>query len=218
MVNIYLLVEGQSEEAFVNLLLKPHYNQIGLYLNALRTETSTGHKGGVSTYGKISRDLDRLCKGHPREHVSTMLDLYALPKDFPGKTSKNYPAQGNGHQKATFLEIAFGKAISHRNFIPNILAHEFEALLLTQVNAFEKHKHADDDLQPLYAIRDTTAPEDINETPSGAPSKRIKSVIPRYKKLVDGIPIAHTIGLDTIRNACPHFDGWLKKLERLLPA
>jgi len=216
MVNVYLLVEGYSEEAFVNQLLKPHYDPQGLYLIAVVIETSSGHKGGVATYGKIAREIDRLCKGHPREYISTMFDLYALPKDFPGKASKDYPVHGSGHQKDAFLEEAFVKTVGQRNFIPNLLAHEFEALLLAQVNAFGKYKHTSDNLQLLYAIRNTTAPEDINDTLSGAPSKRIKTVIPRYKKLSDGIAIARDIGLDAIRKECPHFDGWLKKLERLL--
>jgi len=94
--------------------------------------------------------------------------------------------------------------------------HEFETLLFTQLDALEEWLDEDDDLEPLRAIRRTTEPEDINDTPSGAPSKRILNVMGHYQKTIHGPLIACDIGLDAIRNACPHFDGWLKKLEHLL--
>jgi len=216
MSNVYLLVEGQTEATFVEEVLLPHYSRMGLYLWPRIIETSPGHKGGVATYGKIARDLDRLCKEHAKEHVSTMFDLYALPKDFPGKTSSRYPQHGNGKQKAEFLEVEFQKSIRCRNFIPNLLAHEFEALLFSRLDAFEYWLDDNDRLVPLRAIRETTEPEDINDHPDGAPSKRILKAIPYYEKPLHGPLIACDIGLDVIRTACPHFDGWLKKLERLI--
>jgi len=57
------------------------------------------------------------------------------------------------------------------------------------------------------------APEDINETPEGAPSKRILRIFPGYRKLLHGPTIAERIGLKTIREQCPHFDDWLTRLE-----
>jgi len=194
MSNVYLLVEGQTEEAFVNELLVPHYSDMGLYMIPIVIETSSGHKGGVTTYGKIARQTARLCKQHSREHVSTMFDLYALPKDFPGKESPDYPRQGNGRQK-----------------------HEFEALLFSRLDAFEDWLDDSDSLLPLRAIRETTEPEDINDHPDSAPSKRILKAMPYYNKPAHGLQIAREIGLDAIRSACPHFDNWLKKLEGLLP-
>jgi len=217
MSNVYLLVEGQTEEAFVKGLLAPHYRDMGLYMRPIIIETSSGHKGGVTTYGKIEHQVNRLCKSHSREHVSTMFDLYALPKDFPEKESLDYPRQGNGRQKAEFLEAAFGKAIGQRNFIPNLLTHEFEALLFSRLDAFEDWLDDSDSLLPLRAIRETTEPEDINDHPDSAPSKRILKAMPYYNKPAHGLQIAREIGLDAIRSACPHFDNWLKKLEGLLP-
>ena len=58
-------------------------------------------------------------------------------------------------------------------------------------------------------------PEDINDSPTTAPSKRIKRLIPSYRKRLDGPPLAAEIGLNGIRSECPRFDAWLHRLESL---
>jgi len=214
MTRIYLYVEGQSEEMFVKQILTPHYEKTGLHLIPIIVKTSPGHKGGVVTYGKIKPQISGHCKQDSNAYVTTMLDLYRVPADFPGKADPAYPARGSGRQKADFLEAEFGKDISFRNFIPNLLVHEFEALLFTQLDPFTQWLD-DDELKDLRKIRETTAPEDINDIPSGAPSERILAVMRHYKKTTHGTEAARTIGLAAIRAACPHFDTWLKKLEHL---
>jgi len=214
MTRIYLYVEGQSEERFVKQLLIPHCQEVGVHLAPVIVKTSPGYKGGVVTYGKIRPQILGHCKQDSNAYVTTMLDLYRVPADFPGKANPACLSQRNGQQKAAFLEAEFGKDISSRNFIPNLLVHEFEALLFTQLDPFTQWLD-DKDLEKLRKIRKTTAPEDINDTPSGAPSKRILSAMRHYKKTTHGTEIANTIGLNSIRAACPHFDGWLKTLECL---
>lgn len=39
----------------------------------------------------------------------------------------------------------------------------------------------------------------------------------KYQKILHGSDIAHKIGLDAMRKACPHFDEWLRKVEALVP-
>jgi hypothetical protein len=58
-----------------------------------------------------------------------------------------------------------------------------------------------------------TTPEEINERPEFAPSKRIIDLFPAYKKTLHGPTTAARIGLETIRNECPHFNEWMNKLE-----
>ena len=213
MNRIYLLVEGQTEEAFVRELLQPHYSRMGLYVMPIIVSTSAGHRGGVVSYAKIKPQIHRLCKQDSAAQVSTLFDLYALPNDFPGKCDKAYPAMANGREKADFLESALAQDINQRNFIPNLLVHEYEALLFTQLDAFETWVDDDAVLLPLRIIRQKYAPEDINESPTTAPSKRILAAMPWYQKTLHGPLIACDIGLDAIRRECPHFDGWLNKLE-----
>lgn len=216
MNRLYLLVEGQTEEAFVNELLVPYYARQGLYLIPIIVSTSPGHKGGVVSYAKIKPQIEKLCKQDAGAHVSTLFDLYALPADFPGKTHDGYPANGSGQQKAEFLEAALAQEIDQRNFIPNLLVHEFEALLFVRIEAFAEWTDDDQVLEPLLAVRTTTAPEDINDNPQTAPSKRILAAVPAYQKTVHGPLIACDIGLDAIRDACPHFAAWLGKIEQFL--
>lgn len=216
MSRLYLLVEGQTEEAFVNELLVPHYARLGLYLTPIIVSTSPGHKGGVVCYAKVKPQMERLCKQHAAAHVSTLFDLYALPTDFPGKNSRDYPGTATGRQKAQFLEFALAQDIGQRNFIPNLLVHEFEALLFVGVDAFADWVDDDRVLESLHAVRATTAPEDINDSPQTAPSKRILAAMPRYQKTLHGPLIACDIGLDAMRTGCPHFAQWLNRIESLI--
>ncbi len=214
MSRAYLLVEGQTEETFVRELLQPHYARMGLYLTPIIVSTSPGHKGGVVSYAKVRPQIERLCKQDADAHVSTMFDLYALPSDFPGKSDPAWPHQGSGHQKAAFVETRMAQDIGQGNFIPNIMVHEYEALLFVQPERFAEW--ADQDVvDVLKAARQASAPEDINDDPRTAPSKRILAAMPGYQKPVHGPLLACDIGLDAMRADCPHFDVWLRRLEAL---
>ena len=215
MSRIYMLVEGQTEEAFVNELLVPHYARIGLYLIPIIVSTSPGYKGGVVSYAKIKPQIEKLCKQDAMAYVTTLFDLYGLPVDFPGKSSAAYPTVGSGAQKAQFLELELASDINFRNFLPNLLVHEFEALLFVQLDMFELWTDDGRVLDSLRAARRTQAPEDINDSPHTAPSKRILAVMKGYQKTFHGPLIACDIGLDAMRQDCPHFHAWLSKIEAL---
>ncbi|GGA49903.1 hypothetical protein GCM10010981_44010 [Dyella nitratireducens] len=215
MSRVYVLVEGQTEEAFVNELVMPYYARQGVYFTPIIVSTSPHHRGGVVSYAKIKPQIERLCKQDPGAHVTTLFDLYALPGNFPGKDDPAYQGMLNGQHKAAFLEMALAQDIGQRNFIPNLLVHEFEALLFVRIESFEAWTDDDRNLVPLREVRARVAPEDINDCPQTAPSKRILAAWPGYQKTAHGPLIACDIGLDAMRAACPHFDGWLRKIETL---
>lgn len=216
MMRVYVLVEGQTEEAFMRELMVPHYARTGLYLTPIIVNTSSGHKGGVVSYAKVRPQISRLCKQDADAHVTTLFDLYALPNDFPGKISAEYQSKNIGAQKAEFLEVALTRDINQPNFIPFFMVHEFEALLFAQPEKFSAWTDNADVVSSLgnVALKHQT-PEDINDDPQTAPSKRILGVMPEYEKPFHGPLIACDIGLDAMRNACPHFHAWLQKLEAL---
>lgn len=218
MSRIYLLVEGQTEEAFVGELLTPHYARMGLYLTPIIVSTSAGYKGGLVSYAKVKRQISRLCRQDTKAKVTTLFDLYALPTDFPGKTDCAYPTNGSGVQKADYLEARLKQDINESNFVPNLLVHEFEALLFTAPQKFAEWTDDTEVVQALAAIVQAHAPEDINDSPLTAPSKRVLAAMPEYQKTFHGPLIACEIGLDAIRQACPHFNAWLEKLESFKPA
>jgi hypothetical protein len=210
MTRLYILVEGQTEEVFVKELLTPHYARIGLFITPIIVETSRGYKGGIVSYGKVKPQILRLCKQDSQATVTTLFDLYALPDSFPLKNSADYALLRTGHQKATFLELALTQDIEHFNFIANIMVHEFEALLFTQPEKFSDWVDNVDIVDKLVKIAQAyDTPEDINDSPHTAPSKRILKHMRDYQKTFHGPLIASDIGLDALRRTCPHFHGWV---------
>ena len=68
----------------------------------------------------------------------------------------------------------------------------------------------------LLEIKDKfKSPEEINDNPGTAPSKRIIRVFPSYRKTAHGLLITRRIGLEKIRQQCKHFNQWVSKLEKL---
>ena len=94
--------------------------------------------------------------------------------------------------------------------------HEFEAVLFVQPERFADWTDTAavvEQLQAIAAIHQT--PENINDSAHTAPSKRILKAMPAYQKTFHGPLIASEIGLDAIRQACPHFGAWLSRIENL---
>lgn len=217
MKRMYVLVEGQTEETFVRELLAPHYARSDLYITPIIVRTSPGYKGGVTAYVKVKPQLTRLCRQDRAAFVSTLFDLYALPTDFPGKISPEYRTKNTGAQKAAFLEATLAQDIDESNFIPFLMVHEFESLLFVQPEKFAAWTDNADVVDSLGVVaQQHHTPEDINDDPQTAPSKRILGLMPEYEKPFHGPLIACDIGLDAMRRSCPHFDGWLRRLEQLV--
>jgi hypothetical protein len=209
-------VEGQTEEAFVRELLVPHYARLGRFLTPIIVSTSPGYKGGVVSYAKVKPQIVRLCRQDAGAWVTTLFDLYALPVDFPGKAAPAYPVQASGSAKARYLETQLRQDIAEPNFLPNLLVHEYEALLFTQPAQFEQWtSNTKVPITLAEAVAQAGTPEDVNDSPQTAPSKRILAVMPEYQKTFHGPLIACDIGLDALRQACPHFNAWLLAVEVL---
>ena len=212
MSRVLVFVEGQTEETFVRDLLVPYFSRLGIYLTPILAQTSPGHKGGIVSYGKVKHQLTRLCRQDQGAYVTTMMDYYGLPNDFPGLDG-HVP---DAHEQVMRLEQALQQDIDAPNFIPNLMLHEFEALLFSAPEKFAEWLDDQALLAPMAAIRAAFAtPEHINNSPQTAPSKRILTLVPHYKKTVDGPLIAEDIGLDAIRTQCPHFNNWIERLLAL---
>jgi hypothetical protein len=217
MIRIKILVEGQTEETFVRNVLAPLYVRQQIFITPIIVLTSPGHKGGVTSYGKVKHQLIRLCRQDRGAVITTMLDLYGLPSDFPGKQNDAYPINGSGEQKAAFLEERMGADIGEENLIPYFSVHEFEALLFVEPGKFADWIDDEGPVEQLSQIKAQAGglPEQINDNPNTAPSKRILALVPHYKKPLHGPLIAEDIGLDAMRHACPHFNDWLQRLDQL---
>ena len=168
---------------------------------------------GVSRYAKIKRDLTTLCRHDPSAVITTMLDFYALPSDTPGMGEA---AGATVYDKVCHVEERIREDIGAANLIPNLMLHEFEALLFSNPECFSYCNLPARTISQLCEIRaGAETPEHINNDPNTAPSKRILSLYPGYNKVLDGFNIAQDIGIDTMRKECKHFDLWLQKIEAL---
>jgi hypothetical protein len=58
-------------------------------------------------------------------------------------------------------------------------------------------------------------PEEINDNPVTAPSKRIEQLFPKFEKPIHGTFGAIKIGIEKIRTECPLFSDWLRQIEKL---
>ena len=216
---VLVSVEGQTEETFVNEVLRSYFKTRHLWLEAtpLKQRTPEGTvagRGGYLTYAKIKKEIQRLLNDSSAIAITSMYDFYALAKDFPGYAAL---PNGNGAQRVAHLEAAFRADINHRRFCPYLQLHEFESLLFADVNI----THATllgDPTQLLQLTRIQQAfpsPEEINNDPCTAPSKRLRNIFPAYEKVLDGSIVILEIGLERLRAACPHFNTWLTWLESL---
>ena len=145
MARLFLFVEGRTEETFANIVLKPHLVPFQVYLQkaflaAHARRHGEFHRGGVFKYAPIKNDVSNMLKQQKAADVffSTMIDLYALPKDFPGY-QKAEDLRGSPRDRVEFLEKAFTDDIAEprSRFIPYLQLHEYEAILFTDISKFE---------------------------------------------------------------------------------
>jgi hypothetical protein len=98
--------------------------------------------------------------------------------------------------------------------MPFLALHEFEAWLFSSPDELPRVMTESGKQAQFAAICNSVpTPEEINERPQFAPSKRIEALFPAYKKTLHGPTAAARIGLERIRAQCPHFDGWVRRLE-----
>ncbi len=219
MNRVLVSVEGQTEETFVREVLSKHLWDFNVSLESVtitthRVKQGPNFKGGVLSYAQAGKEIRRLLNDSNAIAVTTMYDLFHLPKDFPGQDTR---PSGDGRAKALHLENAFQQGIGSLRFHPYLQVHEFEAFLFVDTARTASLFTGTNDLaEQLQAIRRKfTTPEDINDSPLTAPSKRILALYPRYEKPLYGTIIALETGLSTIRTECPHFTEWVTWLEGL---
>ena len=96
------------------------------------------------------------------------------------------------------------------------MMHEFEALLFSDCERFGQAIGYPQLAPRLQDIRNQfTSPEEIDDSPETAPSKRIAALVPGYQKPLMGTMAALEIGLSAMRSVCPHFRSWLEQLEAI---
>lgn len=220
MKRVLILVEGQTEERFVNRLLCPHllaFEVIAIPKIVVTKRAKGGFqfKGGVGSYRQVRSDLFKLLGDTGARAVSTMLDYYGLPDDFPGRGTVS-SARRPPEERAEHVETEFARDIADSRLIPYVSLHEFEALLFSEPSAFDGLFPSTKGASRVAAIRGAfRSPEEIDEGQETHPAARLLKLFRGYDKATVGPVLAQRIGLSKMREECPHFDGWVTKLERV---
>jgi hypothetical protein len=158
--------------------------------------------------------------------ATTMVDYYGLPQTGPGGWPGRAQSGGLGSvtEKGRCVQDAvrndlveqMGADFNPDRFVPFVVMHEFEGLLFSDCIAFSRVIGRSDLELSFRKVRDDySTPEEINDSPLTAPSKRVEALVPGYEKPLLGVLAVLEIGLARIRSECPHFDDWLKRLESL---
>ena len=223
-VDIYIVVEGQTERTFVRDVLAPYMAVKGIYLYPALIG-KPGHKGGNIHFDRVKNDIGNFLRQRKDTYILTMFDYFRIDSDWPGKQEVRHRignrAVLSAISKAEMLETATRQKIgesfgydSERRFIPYIEMHEFEALLFSDADILAENT----DIDISYLIRileEYNNPEEINDDPAKAPSKRLETLNNGYRKVAMGKTVSEAIGIQAIRRQCPHFDNWLTKLEHI---
>jgi hypothetical protein len=219
-IRVHVICEGQTEETFVNEVLYDCLFPKGIHLIPSLVG-KPGHKGGDLRRDRLLTDVRTRLFKETHAYCTTFFDFYGLPADFPGKVAAS--GQRDCRNRAEVLQNALYEDFKQqlgedvvRRFIPYVQMHEFEGLLFSDTAAFAQGIGQNSLAGRLRSIRDSFAsPEDINDSPLNAPSKRITQLFPGYEKPLYGSLCAVEIGLDAIRRECSHFDAWIGRLEAL---
>ena len=220
MTRVHVICEGQTEEMFVNEVMAVHFVPQGIYLIPSLVG-KPGHKGGDLRFVRLFTDLRARLLSDTSAYCTTLFDFYGLPTKFPGKAAAKRK-RSHADKAQCILEAVTAELQAElgertlRRFIPYVQMYEFEGLLFSDPDSFAEAINEKSLAGDFLAIREGfETPEEINDNPQTAPSKRILSLFPGYEKPLYGSLAAIEIGLAKIRQQCPLFDGWVNRLQSM---
>ncbi len=228
MPRLLVHVEGQTEETFVNEVLRAHLLAAGYESVAARIIGNARlrqRRGGIRHWPAVRKDVLSHLLQDAGCVATTMVDYYGLPQEGLGAWPGRARAVGLlNPQKAPHVEQALLEDLQTHSegpissrFVPFVIMHEFEGLLFSDCRAFAIGIGRAELAERLQEIRNSfETPEDINDGPSTCPSRRIEQIVTGYEKPLLGTLAALEIGLTRMREQCPHFNDWLIRLESLL--
>lgn len=216
---IVALVEGPTEKIFIADILVPYLAGRGVFMRPIII-SKPGQKGGDVKFARVKNDIGLHLKQRSDTYLTLFVDYYGIKNDWPGlkeakeqSTPKSKAEKINRATKARVNEL-FQDWDSERRFIPYVSMHEFEALLFSEPQKLaEKLNVSQSKIDKI--LSDCGEPENIDDSPQTAPSKRLEDLSDRFKKTSTGIMIAKAIGLTKIRERCPIFTNWLRSVEDL---
>lgn len=219
---IVALVEGQTERIFIADILVPYLSTRGVYMTPIII-SKPGQKGGDVRFARVKNDIELHVKQRRDTYLTLFIDFYGIKSDWPGleeakqqTTPSRKALKINNATKIRVEELLGGNHVDRR-FIPYVSMHEFEALLFSEPQKLAELLHVSQ-AKIEKILTDCGGPENIDDSPMKAPSKRLEKLSAGYKKTLTGIAIARSIGLIKIRESCPIFNDWLTAVENLTGA
>ncbi|GIQ61355.1 hypothetical protein Flavo103_44900 [Flavobacterium collinsii] len=223
MKRVHIIVEGQTEVKVFYSILVPYIKSKVGEENVYIEITPIKHSGGgIVKYSKLLPEL-RNHLADKEKIVTTFFDYYGIyegydyPKYKEAKIDQSNAKVGVVLMEDGLKEDLSSKGINTRNFIPYIQLHEFEALLFSSDEGFEFQYDKGGILRELKDVSNRYPnPEDINDSPVTAPSKRIIKILEKYdekyEKVIDGDAISIMVGIEAMMAKCPRFKVWVETL------
>ncbi|WP_283136902.1 DUF4276 family protein [Rhizohabitans arisaemae] len=219
MPRLHILCEGQTEETVVREIIAPYFavGDIHVTWSIHKTKRPAGgcaYKGGLGTWGRLLPEIRLLLRDSSITLLTTLFDYYGLPGDVPGMATRPH---GTPYDRVAHVERSMAEAVGDRRFAPHLVLHEIETWVLLGHDALAELT-GDDGLAEAMRLIVSTAhgAELVNDGITTAPSKRILNLCPRYRKTSDGPLVISEVGIDDIRKACPHADGWFTMVQAAL--
>ncbi len=116
---IYIIVEGQTEEEFVNSVLQPFFTAKGIYdVRPILPHTSKTQKGGALSYARFKHNIEQILQKEKDVFLTSLIDFFRLKSDFPKYNEASKIQDKN--QRVAFLEKAIADDIKNERFLPYI--------------------------------------------------------------------------------------------------
>lgn len=213
---VNMLVEGITGHQFIGQVLKPYLMNfevlvVPTIVKTRHTHRGTWERGGAPPYHIFKKRLTELLRNQTRT-TTMMFDLYGLPDDFP---NQNVSTGSAPRTAAVDIQNGIRDDLGRpANFIPFVVRHEFEAFVFVSdtelpfiIGASGRQRLHFERVCSQFAC-----PEDIDDSPVSAPSKRLVEIFPDYNKVVHGIAAVKGIGMETIMERCPHLRAWVQRI------
>ncbi len=230
--HLFLIVEGETEQAALQILLESHFLTLGAKLQCILIGENRVHSGGGNfSLADFNRHISRLVHSYKGCFISTCFDYYKLGNDWPGYEDI-HSKKLDKYAEVCELEASLMKVVHQeynsdllwdQHFIPYIQLHEIETLFFAQPDIFASTLG---DSQLVEKMQNITRQfhhdcELINNNYNTCPSRRLRDLTNgSYRKgkssSAHGPIFMQQADLAVLREKCRHFNAWLDTLETSL--
>jgi hypothetical protein len=204
MINICFIVEGLSEEKFIEHVIVPHLEKLkNINSKVINLD------GGIA-----KKRIEQLIIGmsYTYDYVTTMIDFCRLHAAKFDNYSEIMRMDISSGEKASKLEeqlLSKFEVSQKLRIIPHIQPYEFEALCFADSNGLIKSDMLLEKHQKRIEIEKNKYLDCESINNQELPAKRLEKY--GYSKLSSLFYLHANLAL--IRESCPHFNQWIIKLE-----